>query len=167
MIYQLNLMKNSPLLLKNLEQVPTSFCESSSANGERVSDVFHIFVFYNVIYAKFLRLQIFLYVFMIINFFSTVCASRPWLILFLGFLLIIGLGHGIKYIQVTTDPVELWASPHSRSRVEREYFDEHFEPFYRNEQIIITSVGLPKVCTIKIISLSLHEMILRNQIMSH
>lgn len=78
-----------------------------------------------------------------------VCASRPWLILFLGFLLIVALGHGIKYMQVTTDPVELWASPHSRSRVEREYFDKHFEPFYRNEQIIITSVGLPNVCTIK------------------
>jgi len=81
---------------------------------------------------------------------DTVCASRPWLILFLGFLLIIALGHGIKYMQVTTDPVELWASPHSRSRVEREYFDKHFEPFYRNEQIIITSVGLPNVCTIEI-----------------
>ncbi|EFN76828.1 NPC intracellular cholesterol transporter 1 isoform X4 [Harpegnathos saltator] len=76
---------------------------------------------------------------------GTVCASRPWAILFLGFLLIVGLGHGIKYIKVTTDPVELWASPHSRSRVEREYFDQHFEPFYRNEQIIITSVGLPDI----------------------
>ena len=48
-------------------------------------------------------------------------------------------------MKVTTDPVELWASPHSRSRVEREYFDKHFEPFYRNEQIIITSKGLPNV----------------------
>ncbi|KAH0955249.1 hypothetical protein HN011_012453 [Eciton burchellii] len=76
---------------------------------------------------------------------GTVCASRPWLILFLGFLLIVGLGHGIKYMNVTTDPVELWASPNSRSRVEREYFDKHFEPFYRNEQIIITSTGLPNI----------------------
>ncbi|XP_029677101.1 NPC intracellular cholesterol transporter 1 isoform X4 [Formica exsecta] len=76
---------------------------------------------------------------------GTFCASRPWLILFLGFLLIVALGHGIKYMQVTTDPVELWASPHSRSRIEREYFDKHFEPFYRNEQIIITSVGLPNI----------------------
>ncbi|XP_077267700.1 Niemann-Pick type C-1a isoform X4 [Temnothorax americanus] len=76
---------------------------------------------------------------------GTVCASRPWLILFLGFLLIVALGHGIKYMQITTDPVELWASPHSRSRVEREYFDKHFEPFYRTEQIIITSVGLPNI----------------------
>jgi len=53
-------------------------------------------------------------------------------------------------MKVTTDPVELWASPHSRSRIEREYFDKHFEPFYRNEQIIITSVGLPNVCITKI-----------------
>ncbi|XP_032685045.1 NPC intracellular cholesterol transporter 1 isoform X2 [Odontomachus brunneus] len=76
---------------------------------------------------------------------GTICASRPWAILFLGFLLIVGLGHGIKYMHVTTDPVELWASPNSRSRVEKEYFDQHFEPFYRNEQIIITSTGLPNI----------------------
>ncbi|XP_020285882.1 Niemann-Pick C1 protein isoform X2 [Pseudomyrmex gracilis] len=76
---------------------------------------------------------------------GTFCASRPWLILFLGFLLIVALAHGIKYVKITTDPVELWASPNSRSRVEREYFDKHFEPFYRNEQIIITSVGLPNI----------------------
>ncbi|XP_076168069.1 Niemann-Pick type C-1a isoform X2 [Ptiloglossa arizonensis] len=76
---------------------------------------------------------------------GTACASRPWFVLFVGFLFIVALGHGIKYIHVTTDPVELWAAPQSRSRVEREYFDKHFEPFYRNEQIIITSVGLPNI----------------------
>ncbi|XP_012153839.1 Niemann-Pick type C-1a isoform X5 [Megachile rotundata] len=76
---------------------------------------------------------------------GTACASRPWFVLFVGFLFVVGLGHGIKYIHVTTDPVELWAAPQSRSRVEREYFDQHFEPFYRNEQIIITSVGLPNI----------------------
>ncbi|KAK2584243.1 hypothetical protein KPH14_006655 [Odynerus spinipes] len=76
---------------------------------------------------------------------GTVCASRPWLVLFLGFLFIVGLGRGIKYMNVTTDPVELWASPNSRSRVEREYFDEHFEPFYRTEQIIITAIGLNNI----------------------
>ncbi|XP_017782929.1 PREDICTED: Niemann-Pick C1 protein isoform X2 [Nicrophorus vespilloides] len=73
------------------------------------------------------------------------CASRPWFVLFLGACLVIALGHGIKYLKVTTDPVELWASPSSRSRVEREIFDSHFEPFYRNEQIIIRAVGLQPV----------------------
>ncbi|XP_015594576.1 NPC intracellular cholesterol transporter 1 isoform X2 [Cephus cinctus] len=76
---------------------------------------------------------------------GTVCATRPWLILFLGLSFVMILGHGIKYLHVTTDPVELWASPHSRSRVERDYFDSHFEPFYRTEQIIISAVGLPNI----------------------
>lgn len=48
-------------------------------------------------------------------------------------------------IVVTTDPVELWASPSSRSRVEKEYFDSNFSPFYRTEQIIIHAKGLPDV----------------------
>lgn len=95
---------------------------------------------------------------------GTYCANRPWLILFLGksilfhpiiikpmklmnklmcihiynlgLVFIVAMGHGIKYLNVTTDPVELWASPHSRSRVEREYFDSNFNPFYRIEQVI-------------------------------
>ncbi|GLG97656.1 hypothetical protein R5R35_004762 [Gryllus longicercus] len=76
---------------------------------------------------------------------GTYCASNPWLVLFLGLCVVVGLGHGIKYMKVTTDPVELWASPTSRSRVEREYFDSHFEPFYRTEQVIIRAVGLPNI----------------------
>jgi Niemann-Pick C1 protein len=73
------------------------------------------------------------------------CARYPWLVLFLGLCVVVGLGHGIKYIQVTTNPVELWASPHSRSRVEREYFDSQFEPFYRTEQVIIHASGYKSV----------------------
>lgn len=76
---------------------------------------------------------------------GTDCASHPWFVLFLGFILIGTATMGIKYIIMTTNPVELWASPTSRSRVEREFFDSHFEPFYRVEQIIITSVGLPPI----------------------
>lgn len=45
------------------------------------------------------------------------------------------LGHGIKYLNIITDPVELWAGPNSRSRIEREFFDSKFEPFYRIEQV--------------------------------
>lgn len=70
---------------------------------------------------------------------GTYCAARPWFVLFIGCCLFVGLGHGVKYLKVTTDPVELWASPTSRSRVEKEFFDAHFEPFYRNEQLIIKS----------------------------
>nr|UZD10842.1 Niemann-Pick type C1 a [Mythimna separata] len=76
---------------------------------------------------------------------GTIMASRPWIVLFVGLCVVVGLGHGISYMIVTTNPVELWASPNSRSRLEREYFDSHFEPFYRNEMLIITSKGLPKI----------------------
>ncbi|XP_073978633.1 Niemann-Pick type C-1a isoform X3 [Rhodnius prolixus] len=73
------------------------------------------------------------------------CATHPWATLLLGICVVTALGHGIKYLRVTTDPVELWASPHSRSRLEREYFDQHFGPFYRTEQVIIRAVDLPPV----------------------
>lgn len=45
------------------------------------------------------------------------------------------MGHGIKYLKITTDPVELWAAPNSRSRIEKDFFDKNFEPFYRIEQV--------------------------------
>ncbi|PSN54935.1 Niemann-Pick C1 protein [Blattella germanica] len=76
---------------------------------------------------------------------GTACARHPWPVLFIGLCVVVGLGHGIKYIKVTTDPVELWASPESRSRIERDYFDSHFEPFYRTEQIIIRAKGLDNI----------------------
>ncbi|XP_018568156.1 Niemann-Pick C1 protein isoform X3 [Anoplophora glabripennis] len=81
----------------------------------------------------------------IFEWWGTYCAERPWLILFLGLCVFVGLGHGIKYLNITTDPVELWAAPSSRSRVEKDYYDSHFEPFYRNEQIIIKAVNLDKI----------------------
>jgi Niemann-Pick C1 protein len=62
-----------------------------------------------------------------------------------GILITVGLCCGIAYLEIITDPVELWASPMSRSRIEKDYFDEHFEPFYRTEQIIVTAKGLPNV----------------------
>ncbi|XP_034834594.1 NPC intracellular cholesterol transporter 1 isoform X1 [Maniola hyperantus] len=76
---------------------------------------------------------------------GTAMASRPWLVLVLGLCFVVALGFGVKFMIVTTNPVELWASPTSRSRVEREYFDSHFEPFYRTEMLIISSKGLPNL----------------------
>jgi len=63
----------------------------------------------------------------------------------LGCIFIISLGYGLRFLHVTTNPVELWASPHSRSRVERDYFDTHFGPFYRIEQIIITTNNIQPI----------------------
>ncbi|XP_011312256.1 Niemann-Pick C1 protein isoform X2 [Fopius arisanus] len=76
---------------------------------------------------------------------GTFCAKHPVEVLLVGACIIVVLGCGIRYTHVTTDPVELWASATSRARMERQYFDSHFEPFYRNEQIIISAVGLPNI----------------------
>ena len=46
---------------------------------------------------------------------------------------------------MTTDPVDLWAAPHSRARIEKDYFDENFEPFYRTVQIFIRPIDQESV----------------------
>ncbi|XP_070495795.1 NPC intracellular cholesterol transporter 1 isoform X3 [Chironomus tepperi] len=76
---------------------------------------------------------------------GTWCANNPWNVLLLGCIFIISLGYGLRFLHVTTNPVELWASPHSRSRIERDYFDTHFGPFYRIEQIIITTKNIKPI----------------------
>ncbi|XP_053696589.1 NPC intracellular cholesterol transporter 1 isoform X2 [Sabethes cyaneus] len=76
---------------------------------------------------------------------GTICANNPWIVLLLGILFIVAMGFGIMFLHVTTNPVELWASPNSRSRIEREYFDSHFEPFYRIEQLIIKAENLSNI----------------------
>lgn len=78
-------------------------------------------------------------------FFIIVCAKWPKLVLLFGVSQACALAVGIIYLQVTIDPVELWASPESRSRLEKDYFDKSFTPFYRTEQIIIHAEGLEGV----------------------
>ncbi|KAK6628499.1 hypothetical protein RUM43_002314 [Polyplax serrata] len=73
------------------------------------------------------------------------CVSRPWTVLMIGLMVFVGLAYGIMFVKVTTDPIELWANPTSRSRVEKEYYDSHFRPFYRTQQVIIHAVGLPNI----------------------
>ncbi|XP_033249030.1 NPC intracellular cholesterol transporter 1 isoform X1 [Drosophila miranda] len=76
---------------------------------------------------------------------GTFFASYPWITLFAGAFLVSILGYGVTFIQITTDPVQLWASPNSKSRIERDFFDTKFEPFFRIEQIIIKAVNLPNI----------------------
>lgn len=44
-------------------------------------------------------------------------------------------------MQITTDPVELWAAPNSRSRQEKTYFDSNFGPFFRTSQIFVRPIN--------------------------
>ncbi|KAH9496665.1 NPC intracellular cholesterol transporter 1, partial [Bulinus truncatus] len=66
------------------------------------------------------------------------CARHPY-ITSLSVIIIFGaLTAGAVFFTVTTDPVKLWSAPDSRARLEKNYFDSHFVPFYRTEQMIIS-----------------------------
>ena len=76
------------------------------------------------------------------------------MVLFLGISVATALTVGVIYLEVTIDPVELGASPESRSRQEKDYFDKSFTPFYRTEQIILHAEDFDgkhgKVCCIRL-----------------
>ncbi|XP_065898211.1 NPC intracellular cholesterol transporter 1-like isoform X1 [Dysidea avara] len=68
-----------------------------------------------------------------------IAATFWFLVVPVALLLLAACCVGLMFFEVTTDPVELWSSPSSRARKEKEYFDQHFGPFYRTAQIIITA----------------------------
>jgi Niemann-Pick C1 protein len=59
------------------------------------------------------------------------------------------LSLGISKLNITSNPIEIWSAPNSRVRLEKNFFDKHFQPFYRTEQIFIKSANLEKVFLIK------------------
>lgn len=69
--------------------------------------------------------------------------NHPWLMFSVVFLFVGLLNIGWDRFAVETDPVRLWVAPGSESRLQKEYFDQHFGPFYRTEQIFVTA-ALPQ-----------------------
>ena len=68
------------------------------------------------------------------------CASGPFATLTLACIFIAFSHGGWKLFSVEKDPVRLWVSPGSESRAHMAFFDEHFGPLYRVEQIFVSSV---------------------------
>ena len=85
---------------------------------------------------------------------GTFCANFPIPVIVISIAIACGLCAGIHSLKVTTDPVQLWSGPNSkwlshheqwngqyklffRSRLEKEFFDETFRPFYRTSQVIM------------------------------
>ena len=66
-------------------------------------------------------------------------STYPWLNFALVFAFIGLLNLGWTGFDVETDPVRLWVAPDSESKLQKEFFDEHFGPFYRVEQVFVTS----------------------------
>ena len=73
------------------------------------------------------------------------CAKYPIPVIVLSVGFAAGLCTGIQWLKVETDPVELWAAPQSRSRIEKNYFDQVFRPFYRTQQVIVHAKDLDNV----------------------
>lgn len=71
------------------------------------------------------------------------CVQQPLLVVLSSLVLICACSAGLCFMRITTDPVELWSSPSSQARQEKDYFDAHFGPFFRTEQLIITTTLPP------------------------
>ncbi|ESN97392.1 hypothetical protein HELRODRAFT_102116 [Helobdella robusta] len=65
------------------------------------------------------------------------CARRRWLVVVASILVCAALTSGVFRFKVVTDPVELWSSPESQARKEKDYFDANFSPFYRTAMLIV------------------------------
>ncbi|XP_070819944.1 NPC1-like intracellular cholesterol transporter 1 [Chaetodon trifascialis] len=72
---------------------------------------------------------------------GTLMATYPLTVLLLSAVVVAVLSAGLKSIELTTDPVELWSAPNSRARQEKDFHDSHFGPFFRTNQLILTAPG--------------------------
>ncbi|ORY34800.1 patched family-domain-containing protein [Naematelia encephala] len=68
-----------------------------------------------------------------------ICARRPMETFTFAAVVIAALNIGWKDFKVETDPVRLWVAPNSESAVQKSFFDENFGPFYRAQQVFITT----------------------------
>uniref|UniRef100_A0A8B9MDM7 NPC1 like intracellular cholesterol transporter 1 n=1 Tax=Accipiter nisus TaxID=211598 RepID=A0A8B9MDM7_9AVES len=74
---------------------------------------------------------------------GTLVAGHPVTVLAAAAVLAGGLSAGLVTLRLTTDPVELWSAPGSRARQEKAFYDQHFGPFFRTNQVIVTAPGRP------------------------
>ena len=73
------------------------------------------------------------------HYWGLICCAHPVKVIVIGFLFAGGLSCGLLMpnLKPITNPVDLWSAPGSLERQHKDYFDQHFGPFYRTEQIII------------------------------
>ncbi|EPQ26473.1 uncharacterized protein PFL1_05795 [Pseudozyma flocculosa PF-1] len=65
------------------------------------------------------------------------CAKRPYLTFMLAAIFVGVSNIGWNKFEVETDPVGLWVAPDSKSKLQKEYFDAEFGPFYRPQQAFV------------------------------
>lgn len=74
---------------------------------------------------------------------GSMMARHPFKVLLACLVMVVVLGSGLHKLELTTDPVQLWSSPTSRARREKDFHDKHFDPFFRTNQLILTAPGFP------------------------
>uniref|UniRef100_A0A8C7GR78 NPC1 like intracellular cholesterol transporter 1 n=1 Tax=Oncorhynchus kisutch TaxID=8019 RepID=A0A8C7GR78_ONCKI len=74
---------------------------------------------------------------------GTLVASHPLKVLLASAVVTAAFATGLMHIELTTDPVQLWSAPNSRARMEKDFHDKHFDPFFRTNQMILTAPGRP------------------------
>lgn len=72
---------------------------------------------------------------------GTTIAKYPLWVLLGSVIVVAVLSAGLKDIVLTTDPVDLWSAPNSRARLEKDFHDRNFDPFFRTNQLILTAPG--------------------------
>ncbi|KAH9642198.1 hypothetical protein HF086_005528 [Spodoptera exigua] len=65
-------------------------------------------------------------------------ANNPVLIIMITSWVAFGMVFGVMNLNLTSNPIELWSAPDSRSRQELNFFNERFGPFYRTAQVFLT-----------------------------
>ncbi|KAG7480773.1 hypothetical protein MATL_G00059870 [Megalops atlanticus] len=74
---------------------------------------------------------------------GTLMATHPFKVLLASLGVVLIFSVGLMYIELTTDPVQLWSAPNSRARKEKDFHDKYFDPFFRTNQLILTAPGRP------------------------
>ncbi|CAN6665610.1 NPC intracellular sterol transporter 1-related protein 1 [Trichomonascus vanleenenianus] len=67
------------------------------------------------------------------------CARFPAFVITVSLAVVAVMCLGAFNIELETSPVRLWVSPQSREFGEKQFFDEHFGPFYRAEQVFVVN----------------------------
>jgi Niemann-Pick C1 protein len=67
-------------------------------------------------------------------------ARNVYVVVAVSLLFVLILCTGLLRFSVETDLEKLWVDPNSQTAQEKAFFDEHFGPFYRTEQLIIATI---------------------------
>ncbi|XP_061452973.1 NPC intracellular cholesterol transporter 1 [Rhineura floridana] len=69
------------------------------------------------------------------------CVRNPRPVVLFSLAFIAMCSSGLVFVKITTNPIDLWSSPSSEARKEKEYFDTRFGPFFRTEQLIVQALN--------------------------